>query len=786
MDGSDDSDSGLPPRRHDDLGPYEHPKYKSTDYDALPKKRGAIRILQLLPSDKSNPRIECNLITPGDGDDKIHTYEALSWCWGKDDATEAIIIRKERKYYAKMVKPNLYAALKALRFKSEPRYIWADAVCIDQDHLDEKNHQVEMMNEIYDNAEQVCIWLGESDESSRIALHFIKHEVLQLKKFDKLCESKDASRKWHALLELMQREWFSRRWVVQEIALARKALIHCGQDTISWDKFAVAVELFVEVETATHRLSEVLKTDPEYFHLLGWFENVSALGASLLVDATERLFRDKKEKRQPTALLDNLDQSSEPESDSDSDTKKKGAKEWKDFSLITKSRMQPLLSLEFLVSSLTIFDTTVPHDTIYALLAIAKDTSPKAAPGALDSSDHTRDGLEFFTQSKLYTVDYKLPYVEVCKGFIQFSIDRSLQTDRSRALDVICRPWATEEKTLARRRSEEQDKKKEEKKAARRELRLREKRYGPGFQPHQSDAVQNQPCKRCTNNPASVCDKCCPVSEKPNEQDRSSSTTGKRDEGSDMETNDREKIDTFEILDKSVDMPLPSWIPQLSHAPYGMYENAGIDGPRMNRKNADPLVGLPSLTQRNYTAAQTKKIDMRALKFRKRPKLLSQAEHYSMYVRGFLLDTVDEVEEVARNGHIPKEWALMGGWPDATGPPPDDFWRTLVADRGRDGKNPPFYYSRACEESFRKGAFASGAVNTTDLIRHERNSVVAQFCRRVQAVVWNKALIKTKEGRLGLVRKGVKSGDKVCIIYGCSVPLILRENERKDEDIFSR
>jgi len=90
----------------------------------------------------------------------------------------------------------------------------------------------------------------------------VKKEVLQLQNFDELCESKQASAKWGALLDLMQRPWFSRRWVVQEIALARKAVMYCGSDKISWKKFAVAVELFVEVETATHRLSEVMKMDP--------------------------------------------------------------------------------------------------------------------------------------------------------------------------------------------------------------------------------------------------------------------------------------------------------------------------------------------------------------------------------------------------------------------------------------------------------------------------------------------------------------------------------------------
>jgi hypothetical protein len=65
-----------------------------------------------------------------------------------------------------------------------------------------------------------------------MAIKFIKNEVLQLQNFDELCDSKEASKKWGALLELMQRKSFSRRWVVQEIALAQTATIYCGTDFI--------------------------------------------------------------------------------------------------------------------------------------------------------------------------------------------------------------------------------------------------------------------------------------------------------------------------------------------------------------------------------------------------------------------------------------------------------------------------------------------------------------------------------------------------------------------------
>jgi hypothetical protein len=68
-----------------------------------------------------------------------------------------------------------------------------------------------------------------------MAFKFIQKEVLQLQNFDELCDNKDAGKKWGAFLDLMQRKWFSRRWAVQEIALARDAVIYCGQDKIAWN-----------------------------------------------------------------------------------------------------------------------------------------------------------------------------------------------------------------------------------------------------------------------------------------------------------------------------------------------------------------------------------------------------------------------------------------------------------------------------------------------------------------------------------------------------------------------
>jgi hypothetical protein len=63
---------------------------------------------------------------------------------------------------------NLYSALKRLRFERVfKRRIWADAVCINQEDMAERSQQVCMMRDIFANASQVPIWLGDHTERWR-------------------------------------------------------------------------------------------------------------------------------------------------------------------------------------------------------------------------------------------------------------------------------------------------------------------------------------------------------------------------------------------------------------------------------------------------------------------------------------------------------------------------------------------------------------------------------------------------------------------------------------------
>ena len=621
----------------------------------------ALRIVKLHGASSYGDDIHCDLVESQLGSPE--SFEAVSWCWGKESFSRILRIHVEGEQFSFPISPNLEAALRALRKETSERPLWIDAICINQENMKERNSQVPHMDLIYGEAENVCIWLGNSDDNSQVALKFIRDEVLRIWEFDKLCENLKKSKQWHALVMLMKRPWFSRRWVVQEVALGSRGTIHCGTDTLDWQQFADAVSLFVEVESATHRLSEVMKRDQTFDHIPDFFGHVPQLGAALLVDATSNLFRSSK-----------------------------------------NGERKPLSNLEYLVSRLSVFEATQPRDTIYALLSIAKDTTPKAIDQdlPLTQSKEVQLKLSALGQrnmlSETYRVDYNLPVVSVYKDFIFFSIRKS---DQSRALDIICRPWAP---------------------------RVKRKHDQAGF--------------------------------------KLGGTIASKDNALDLRKEDLEK-----------ELSLPSWIPDLRRAAFTMKEHPNPTiGLRMERKNADPLVGLPTNGERNYSAAGTRVIT--------RPKLnFKQREHfYSMFVEGFILDNVNRIEEPARLGNIPWSWLKFGKWQDTRIDPPQEFWRTLVADRGANGRNPPTFYPRACKESINKMTEGE-PLDTKKLIDEGRCTIVAEFLRRVQAVIWNRRLMHTQRGHMGLVHETVKKGDVICVLYGCSVPVVLREVNKTEQDV---
>ncbi|KAI8283700.1 hypothetical protein K4K56_010591 [Colletotrichum sp. SAR 10_98] len=91
-------------------------------------------------------------------------YETISYTWENGSNTQHTIYVNDRPF---VVQDNLYQALQEFRrsrdfVEGRTRMLWADAICINQDDLDERATEVKRMNEIFSTAIKSTVWLGAS------------------------------------------------------------------------------------------------------------------------------------------------------------------------------------------------------------------------------------------------------------------------------------------------------------------------------------------------------------------------------------------------------------------------------------------------------------------------------------------------------------------------------------------------------------------------------------------------------------------------------------------------
>jgi hypothetical protein len=665
------------------------------------------RVLKQYRYDKlADDQLRLLLLQPGKPEDGIvcfmiveslrkarKKYQALSYHWGSaspDNATNQIDIYPRPKSVSDVVgvktrtdvkhlwiHDNLFSALRHLRLEDEPTLIWVDAICMNQteseDGEEEVKQQVRRMGDIYNSAYSVCVWLGAGSPQTDRAMKFIEDMVI-LDKFDNMVQSQDYKEDWLALMELMKWQWFSRRWVVQEIALSRRASVHCGTKTVDWNDFSDAVTLFVMSVEQIKRLFNYPDSLPD----------VEGLGAVVLVDSVRHLARKS----------------------SDGDIQ------------------EYLVGLESLVSSLLSFDASKPHDVIYSLMAIARDTPQKFVSGRPASAESRKKDHRPFDMD----IDYKRDSVQICVDFTE----KCIQTSRS--LDIICRHWAPNIKTTK----------------------------------------------------------------------------------------------------------LPSWISSIGRSAFGTPEQA-VTGAR---RNGDSFVGAPSRDSRkNYNACRGSMVQPEFVKIWK-----DGDGNHLLKTKGFALATIEKCSDSIA-GKLTRDWIRKGGWHQQAQTEniiPDMLWRTLVADRGPDGGNPPGWYRRACLQCLTTSGITDVnghmSVDVAPLNVKERkphSDVMLRFLRRVKNVVWNRKLFVAcswcqtcekkghdslscdqettngangqssgstdhitsnnttnsvpsgqdgtatviGESMFGLAPSEAQENDLICLLVGCTVPVVLRPDGKYYEVI---
>ncbi|KAF2662331.1 HET-domain-containing protein, partial [Lophiostoma macrostomum CBS 122681] len=176
---------------------------------------GSPLICELYPADILHPTFEgLGVRYPSDEEDCLIHYDALSYTWG-DGVRKDTIMCNGVEF---SISQNLSEALRALRpSQDQVRYLWADAICINQSDEKEKSEQVWNMLMIYQKATSVVAWLGPAQEDMEnvlVAASTISSEVSHETVFDV----------WglrRGLSYIYTRPWFQRLWVQQEIFAAR-------------------------------------------------------------------------------------------------------------------------------------------------------------------------------------------------------------------------------------------------------------------------------------------------------------------------------------------------------------------------------------------------------------------------------------------------------------------------------------------------------------------------------------------------------------------------------------
>jgi hypothetical protein len=208
------------------------------DYRPLGTKRDEIRLLKLLPSSGNDSEpIKCSLEHAEFRQNP--SYEALSYTWGTQQQTEPIIIVDGKSV---RVRENLWLALENLRQPFEHRILWVDAICIDQNNIEERNRQVRLMPFIYQRAQSVAVWLGPDVNNSASVLSKLNVPYIA----DKLRKDNLAKAQ---LMTLCECEYWKRLWIIQEIEIATKVFIHCGAFRTLWMLFIRALETCFEFKS---------------------------------------------------------------------------------------------------------------------------------------------------------------------------------------------------------------------------------------------------------------------------------------------------------------------------------------------------------------------------------------------------------------------------------------------------------------------------------------------------------------------------------------------------------
>ncbi|KAK0120495.1 hypothetical protein ONS96_010704 [Cadophora gregata f. sp. sojae] len=237
------------------------------EYTHLPEDGHYIRILELHAGDKYDP-IVCDL-KGTNLNETVDQYEALSYVWGEEGTRIAIQVNDGRLE----IGSSLHCALRYLRYPDKSRFLWVDAICIDQSSFSERGIQVPLMCEIYRNGTATICFLGPEIKTTGIMFNMLENLAEESKTINydsfntpetlpafvnhlpvhkvntKLYDEFFADT---TIVDIASRSWWFRAWTVQELLLSSNAVLMIGKYTITWENFRAATDHGLNIQIWNH------------------------------------------------------------------------------------------------------------------------------------------------------------------------------------------------------------------------------------------------------------------------------------------------------------------------------------------------------------------------------------------------------------------------------------------------------------------------------------------------------------------------------------------------------
>ena len=191
------------------------------EYQPLSEDAEAIRVLVLHPAADYDAPINGSIEHVAYSSVE---YTAMSYVWGSLMQSHTISVNSRDL----RIGANLYSVLRSVRKPSGSLLIWVDAICINQEDIEERSAQVQKMAGIYRNAVEVVGWLGEKterfDRGFELMKGLIEHDA------DEYLRDSSYEQAWKDLVELLDRPYWTRAWILQETAINPNVDLRFGRD----------------------------------------------------------------------------------------------------------------------------------------------------------------------------------------------------------------------------------------------------------------------------------------------------------------------------------------------------------------------------------------------------------------------------------------------------------------------------------------------------------------------------------------------------------------------------